>query len=330
MDLLSSRPPPTERRRKILLVDRSSDRLRLIESFLNRDGYDVLLVEDPDEVLPIAREGVCDLILLEAHMDGDFAFSLCSELRLADALHLTPILLMSPTPPNEEQVVRGLLAGADDFICTERENELLARIRVQIRNRRDRELLQWAQRQRTRLEGAALSDPLTSLSNRRAGDRAVMRALENGGPVMLLMMDLDHFKEINDEHGHAMGDEVLRRVAKVLARRTRKGDTVARYGGEEFIVVIAGAPTNMAHKIGERYRQGVNEIGLGGTNIEGVTISVGVAVWDGSGPRPNRETLLEAADRALYTAKRSGRNRVVVQVAAGHEVRTTDAPEKVL
>lgn len=329
MELLSSRPPPTERRRKILLLDRSAERRGLIESFLNRDGYDVHIVNDPDDVLPIAREGICDLILLETIADSDDAFSLCSELRLGDALHLTPIVLMHPVPPNEEQVVRGLLAGADDFVCTERENELLARIRVQIRNRRDRELLQWAQKQRTRLEGAALSDPLTSLSNRRAGDRAVMRALDGGGPVMLLMLDLDHFKEINDEHGHATGDEVLRRVAKVLERRTRKGDTVARYGGEEFIVVIGGAPTNMAHKIGERYRQGVNEIGLSGTEVGGVTISVGVAVWDGTGARPTREMLLEAADKALYTAKRGGRNRVVVQVATSPERPSIEIPEKV-
>jgi two-component system cell cycle response regulator len=309
-------PPPVDRARRLLIVDAQDERSRILAALFRQDGYEVELLSDDSEVVAHLRRMPPDLILLDAALPDARAFEICGEVRLLDDMRLVPLVLMSEQSEEEEVVVRGLLPGADDFVALDgRLNELKARVRVQMRNRRDRELLQWAERQRARLKDAALCDALTGLANRRAGDRAVSHALDQGGPVMLLLLDVDHFKSINDTLGHATGDVVLKRIADVLARRTRKGDVVCRHGGEEFLIVIAGAPPATALQIGERYRRGVAEVRHEGA-LEGrpVTISIGLAVWDGQGIAPSPERLYAVADDALYGAKRGGRDRVVVSL----------------
>lgn len=290
----------------------------LFEKLLLLEGYGVEVASDADEAIDRINEAPPDLILLDVHLEGMSGIELCGELRLIDELRLTPIVLVSAVYQTEEWAVRGLLAGADDFIqMPERLEELKARIRVQLRNRRDREMLEWLETQRNKLRVAALRDPLTGLTNRRGGDKALRDSLSSGEPVVLLLLDIDHFKLVNDTHGHAAGDVVLRQVATTLERRSRRGDVVVRYGGEEFFVLITGADPQLAATIGERYRAAVEGLVLSGSaGVGGVTVSIGVAVWTAAEEgAPTPEQILAVADAGLYEAKRNGRNRVVTTEA---------------
>ncbi len=290
----------------------------LFEKLLLLEGYGVDVASDADEAIDRINESPPDLILLDVHLEGMSGIELCGELRLIDELRLTPIVLVSAIYQTEEWAVRGLLAGADDFIqMPERLDELKARIRVQLRNRRDREMLEWLETQRNKLRVAALRDPLTGLTNRRGGDKALRDSLSSGEPVVLLLLDIDHFKLVNDTHGHAAGDIVLLQVATTLERRSRRGDVVVRHGGEEFFVLITGVDPQLAATIGERYRAAIEGLVLSGSaGVGGVTVSIGVAVWTAAEEgAPTPERMLAVADAGLYEAKRNGRNRVVTTEA---------------
>jgi diguanylate cyclase (GGDEF)-like protein len=162
------------------------------------------------------------------------------------------------------------------------------------------------------LEHAALTDGLTGMQNRRYFDDALREYLEEfrriGKPVGLLLLDLDHFKSVNDTHGHDVGDEVLRVVAGCLREFTRYHDVVARLGGEEFAVVAPNMDTDMLIKLAERIRKAIASLSVTTGNVRlRVTTSVGIAIWDG---KENAEQFYRRADRMLYEAKRLGRNRV--------------------
>ena len=155
-----------------------------------------------------------------------------------------------------------------------------------------------------------LRDPLTGLGNRRRLDRD-LGSHRSTGPTAALMVDIDHFKQFNDRHGHARGDDVLRAVGHAIASSIRQGDVAYRFGGEEFSVLLPGADEPTAMLIAERVREAVTSIELPG-GVERVTVSVGVAVDPTPHPMPSGplQDLVEAADAALYVAKRSGRDRV--------------------
>ncbi len=162
------------------------------------------------------------------------------------------------------------------------------------------------------LEYAALTDGLTGMQNRRYFDDALREYLEEfrriGKPVGLLVLDLDHFKSVNDTHGHDMGDEVLRAVAGCLREFTRYHDVVARLGGEEFAVVAPNMDNAMLTKLAERIRKAIAALTVTKGNVRlKVTTSVGLAVWDG---KETADQFYGRADRRLYEAKRQGRNRV--------------------
>lgn len=167
---------------------------------------------------------------------------------------------------------------------------------------------------------AALEDGLTGIANRRAFDQALADALRRAGegrPFALALLDLDHFKRINDSHSHQVGDEVLRRLGRVLAASCRRHDVAARYGGEEFALVLADVEAEVAAEVCERVRAAVerepwHEVSAG----LAVRVSIG-CVHVGHGERPaDARTLLSQADRRLYAAKAGGRNRVMCEAAA--------------
>jgi diguanylate cyclase (GGDEF)-like protein len=155
----------------------------------------------------------------------------------------------------------------------------------------------------TRLEAVARTDDLTGLANRRAWDeqlpRELARAKRDERPVCVAMVDLDRFKEYNDEHGHQAGDRLLKQIAATWRDVLRPSDVLARYGGEEFVVLLPNCELERAVDVMERLRAIIPE---------GETCSAGVASWDGHEPP---ESLVRRADSALYSAKRDGRDRVV-------------------
>lgn len=162
------------------------------------------------------------------------------------------------------------------------------------------------------LEHAALTDSLTGMQNRRYFDDALQEYLNEfrriDKPVGLMIMDLDHFKQINDTHGHDVGDEVLKQVANCLREFTRYHDVVARVGGEEFAIVAPNLDINLLHKLGDRIRDAISQLVIDAGNVRlRVTSSVGVAIWN---KRETADELYKRADKLLYSAKRQGRNRV--------------------
>ena len=162
------------------------------------------------------------------------------------------------------------------------------------------------------LEQAALTDALTGMQNRRYFDDALKEYIEEfrriDKPIGLMILDLDHFKEVNDTYGHDVGDEVLRAVASCLRDMTRYHDVVARLGGEEFAVVAPNMDEDMMVKLAERIRKAIAGMAVLSGNVRlKITTSVGLAVWD---KRESAEEFYRRADRLLYQAKRMGRNRV--------------------
>jgi diguanylate cyclase (GGDEF)-like protein len=205
-------------------------------------------------------------------------------------------------------VIGGALAlGAAGFLLGRKEDQLAAQ------NRSLRELSD-------RLQALSATDALTGLPNRRALDERLEgelgRAQRHGTPLAAVMIDLDHFKRLNDQHGHQAGDAVLRHVARVLDSEKRRGDIIARYGGEEFAAILPHADAVAAEKWAERVRSRMSTtaIDLGGSLLR-VTASFGVAAVPGGTRSAQATDLLLAADRALYAAKNAGRNRVIVASA---------------
>jgi diguanylate cyclase (GGDEF)-like protein len=166
------------------------------------------------------------------------------------------------------------------------------------------------------LRAQSITDPLTGIPNRRLLDdqlaRELAQAIRYGTPLALVMVDIDHFKTLNDRYGHRVGDDVLRRVAGVLDQQKRAGDFVARYGGEEFVAILPHTNRSQAAAWAERVRRAIGEARVTAPDggLAGATASFGVAELDPDAPEADR--LVEAADAALYEAKRAGRDRVEV------------------
>lgn len=199
-------------------------------------------------------------------------------------------------------------------------------------------------RLRERLREQAFRDPLTDLYNRRymedALQREIYRARRSRGPVSMLVVDVDHFKRLNDTRGHDAGDEVLRRLGEIFASAVRDSDIACRFGGEEFALVLPDCAARVAARKAERIRGRIEEmvVAYGDDRISGVTVSVGVATTGGDDGWSGRD-LFRAADRALYAAKRAGRNQVIVywqraeplsSVPPGSDAVPTEPPTRVV
>ena len=213
------------------------------------------------------------------------------------------------------RILRGFDLGANDWVMRPIDaNELRARARNQIRRRVYQERLRNEMGHAIEL---ALIDPLTGLYNQRYLMRDLAARLASGrdGALALVMIDVDHFKAVNDRWGHPVGDRALRMVADALRGRVRLADSVARYGGEEFAVVMPGASLPDAQTAAERLRAAVEAMSFlpDGATPYPLTISLGVATREAGG---SAEQLIAAADRALYEAKRDGRNRVATATTA--------------
>jgi two-component system cell cycle response regulator len=292
---------------------------------LREHGYDVSAVPANDSLLDAFRARRTDLVLLDASRDS--IQEQLRRMRAEDQGRRTPVILLGVN--RLEDATRALRMGADDWVSKPLSlPELLARIGARLRARTDasqardtlirrEEELEQARADNRRLEELATTDSLTRLLNRRAllerltGE--VERAKRFKSQLSLLMVDLDHFKTVNDRYGHLAGDEVLRQIGELLARVVRTIDVVARYGGEEFVVALPETSSEGAVVFAERLRERVASQALdaGGAHNFHLTCSVGVATF----PSPHvasTEALFARADEALYRAKSGGRNQVRV------------------
>jgi two-component system, cell cycle response regulator len=302
---------PSERPSRVLLVVAEREQRAALSALLGEEGYEVLPLSDADEVMRVTAEFEPDLVFLALELPGASGLELCGELKASDAQRPFPVLIVAFEECSETAIAAGLLAGADDFVfALTRPLELKARVRVQLRNKRHLDALTRLRSERDMLRRDAELDGLTGLLNRRALVREVSRQRDGGRRFGVLFIDVDHFKAINDLHGHQGGDNVLVEVAELLKECLRPGDAVGRYGGEEFVALIDGAGPESLRLVAERLRASVESTPLGGDAAR-ITVSIGAAVFDPRGAE-SPEDLLNRADTALYRAKGAGRNCVVL------------------
>jgi diguanylate cyclase (GGDEF)-like protein len=286
---------------------------KILESWLVEWGYRVTLAEDGAEAWQtLQQQTPPQLLILDWIMPKINGVELCRKVR---AWNRTPYqyILLATAKDAKQDLVRGLEAGADDYLTKPFErSELRARLRACNRILTLQDDQMQAQEQ---LRFQATHDPLTGVWNRSAIldtlRRELGRAERSRATMGLLMLDVDHFKRINDTHGHIVGDAVLKEVTQRILKAVRGYDSVGRYGGEEFLVVLPGCTREQIDHGAERVRSAVDSgpILVHGTKIP-VTISIGAAVT--SQNRITANEILVAADGALYRAKEVGRNRTVL------------------
>jgi two-component system cell cycle response regulator len=281
---------------------------QVMHNALGLEGVSPSRARNAAEALSMTATCHFDLIVISLSMEGD-PLMLASQLRAGDETHEIPLLLIAE-PDMKARLLRGFDLGANDWLVRPvDENELRARARNQLRRKF------YQDRLRDDLSSAlemALTDGLTGLHNRRYLMRHLQVLLGSLQPanVALLMLDVDDFKKVNDDLGHAVGDKALQQIAAVLRSNTRAFDSLARYGGEEFVVVMPGVSEAEAMIAAERLRRSVEGLildGEPGCNRQ-MTISIGVACCNRTGV--TADALLSAADHSLYNAKSAGRNRV--------------------
>lgn len=301
---------------RILMIEDRPDAASWFSNALRKDN-DVACVDTFEEALVRVRGGDFDLIIVSLSMRGFDGLRLCSQLRsLPEGRHV-PILVVV-ADGDRRKLNQALEMGVNDYLTRPVDsNELVARVRTQLRKKR------YADRLRHNVQlslEAAITDQLTGLHNRRYMarhlDAMIAQAQKTAKPLAFLIMDIDYFKKVNDTHGHDIGDEVLKEFSRRISANVRGCDLACRYGGEEFVVVMPDTDVPFAYAIAERLRQTVEATPVHISRDPGtlnITISIGIA---GSiGQNDSAEALLHRADQALYSAKRTGRNRVVADAA---------------
>lgn len=308
----------------ILMVDDDPLTLHYLEHLLTAQGHQTLTADNGDAGLALAIEHQPHLVITDWQMPGLNGLELCRAFRSSSATeHLYTIMLTACE--TEDELVQAFDAGADDYVVKPftpkvleariRSGERLVRQRLRIE--RDKRLIQdyaarLAENNRV-LEQIATTDALTGLRNRRYAldnmPQAVANSHHDQSEFACLMLDIDHFKSVNDRFGHDAGDNVLRTVAAIIEHNARQTDTVSRIGGEEFLIYSSAVNADEAGQFAERLRAAVEtlDIVVDGQSIA-VTISIGIALSSTIGTE--HEALIKAADRALYAAKDGGRNCV--------------------
>ncbi len=296
----------------VLIADDETVSRRMLARMLTTSGYEVVAARDGDEAWRILeRDDAPRLAILDWMMPGMTGPDLCRRLRERKREPYTYVLLLTART-DKQDVVEGMDAGADDYVTKPFEaRELQVRLRA---GRRILDLQADLVKAREALREQATHDPLTGLWNRyallEALDREHSRAAREGTPLAVIMLDLDHFKRVNDTYGHQAGDAVLRETAGRMQAVVRAYDLVGRYGGEEFLIVLPGTSGVNAAQLAERLRAAVAYDPVDHDLLRiPVTASFGVGA---SGPEPSGDpqTLIRLADEALYRAKEKGRNRV--------------------
>lgn len=300
---------------RVLIVDDNERQAQRVAAELGVEHRPV--IESDPVKAQISAGGPVDLVIINAAAKGFDGLRFAASLRSDERTRHLPILAMVD-PDERPRLVKALEIGINDILPRPIDpQELSARVKTQIQRKRYTDYL------RQNLDHSlelAVTDQLTGLHNRRymSGqlDSLVKRAALGGDPVAALLIDIDHFKKINDGFGHDVGDEVLREFALRLASNVRAIDLPCRYGGEEFTVIMPDTQLADALRIAERIRMHVSGSPFRvahGSELLTVTISIGVSATNGPDDTP--ETLMKRADEAVYEAKKSGRNAVVGKAA---------------
>jgi diguanylate cyclase (GGDEF)-like protein len=294
-------------------LDRSVLRLAL-----EKWGYTVVEAADGNEAMShLTGPDAPGLAILDWMMPGMSGLEICEQVRYEGRQRYTYILLLT-SKDEKQDLLEGLSAGADDYIVKPVDmNELQVRLRA---GRRILELQEELIATREELRVQATRDFLTGVWNRgmimRKLHEEIDRASRKNDAIGVIMCDIDHFKQINDTHGHPAGDAVLVEVASRMQGAIRSYDALGRFGGEEFLVICPGTDAAGVLKLGDRLREVIcaTPIEIGDKSVH-VTASFGVTARQSSAPCEIDQVISEA-DSALYSAKRNGRDRVEVSGAA--------------
>ena len=300
---------------RIIICDDNDRQAQRIASELAIE-HRPLIESDPEKAHLTAR-GPVDLLIINTSAKGFDGLRLAAQMRSDEATRHIPILAVID-PDERARMVKALEIGVNDVLPRPIDpQELAARARTQIKRKRYTDFLRNNLDQSLEL---AVTDQLTGLHNRRYMNgqlsALVARAIKGGEPTAALLIDIDHFKKINDNFGHDVGDEVLQEFAVRLASNVRAIDLPCRHGGEEFVVIMPDTTIAAAERIAERIRLHVAGSPFrvsGGKEILTVTISIGVAATLGEGD--TAEALIKRADSGVYDAKAAGRNKVIARAA---------------
>jgi len=302
---------------RILVVDETGDDVQAIEDLLRDERYTFFQVRQVDAVMKEALRVLPDLIILDADTVQDQCDRLCREIKSHPKTQRIPILAVAPQTVEKNVLLHWLEVGAEEYVTKPFHfHELRTRVRALVRLKRQMDELEDL---KLHFEDLSLHDALTGLFNRRyfkkRMDSEIGRARRHQRDTAALMIDIDHFKLVNDRFGHPFGDCVLQELARVLSRNVRQSDLLARYGGEEFIVILFETDQDGAITFAERIRQAVEHHLFRNSSREvGLTVSIGVSVLSGKSlveyPELSWEDLVNKADEALYAAKAAGRNCV--------------------
>lgn len=308
----------------IVIVDDLPDNLRLLSGILKEKGYRVRPSPSGKRALVTIAKEPPDLILLDIMMPEMDGYEVCRQLKENDQTADIPVIFLSALNEVFDKV-KAFRAGGVDYIAKPFQvEEVLARVNAHLTIRNQQKALAHQNKelkaksalitsQAEKLKELACRDPLTGLANRReflarAGDEE-SRFERTGKPFAILMIDIDHFKRINDTYGHECGDFVLVGISRCLEENLRKQDVVARWGGEEFIVLLPESDRKGALGVAEKIRNSINNKQYSCRNVSlSVTATLGVCFQNGN---RHIEELIRRADEALYKGKKAGRNRVV-------------------
>ncbi len=297
----------------ILVIDDSAVARRLIIDTLRQTALFTRYHEAASgiEGLELLRRQPVDVVLCDLEMPGIDGFRFLEMVGTLEELREIPVILLTGEEAQDRKI-QGLERGASDYITKPFDpGELVARVKVQLKIKSLQDSLRESNRQ---LERLSMTDHLTGLANRRhfmeTLEREFIRSRRTTLPLSLVMLDIDHFKKINDTYGHQRGDEVLVSVAELLQQSLRPYDTAARYGGEEFALVLPETSLDEAFQAAERLRRQTAQKAFAGAPGDlHITASLGVAAVPGAKIGSVDHLILEA-DAALYRAKRNGRDRV--------------------
>jgi diguanylate cyclase (GGDEF)-like protein len=286
----------------VLLVEDDEDKRQLLKVALEMAGYSVVTADDGVEGLQAVESHQPDLIVTDVMMPRMDGYEMVRRVRANPATRFIPVIIQTALRGEAQDMRRGNEVGALGYITDPTDLDLLlarARTLLDFKNYLDS------------CEEAAFTDHLTGLANRRRFERQLEREVARtrrfGRPFCLLLIDIDHFKLVNDTYGHDAGDDVLRRLGNALQAGTRGIDTSARIGGEEFAVILTETDFARGLEVAERLRSAVSETEM--PSAARITVSIGLSEFDAAATRDARE-LYAAADAALYEAKRRGRDRV--------------------
>ena len=308
-----------EEARVLAVEDQEFESDKILDA-LSRDRDTTLPVSSGIDAMEMVSKHEFDLLIVSLNLKKEDGLRLCSHLRSNERTRGTPIIMIG-TEDDLPRIAHGLEIGAHDYVIRPVDrNELLARCRTQIRRRRFQDRLKSTYEISLSM---ALTDTLTGLYNRRYLEAHMQKLLQKNSEanknLCVLYLDIDHFKRVNDTHGHKVGDEILRTFAFRIKDSLRSIDLVARLGGEEFVAILPDVSDEMAQIVAERLRRSIAETPIACSIPAGelsITTSIGgtiIRADDQDSAQETIQTILNRADQALYEAKHGGRNRTVFE-----------------